>query len=255
MSFLTRPGERVHEGVVEYVFNGGRFKVHIPKENVVVAVSLIGVATPRTARPARANQPAEPAEDCADEAFKFVKRAVMNNNVTIDIEVRWCTRVRARVLAWGLPEALVSQPVCIGFLRGWRSSGAALARQSFWSLSLLDVCSFGVGLSINSCGLECAHTHSSACCCAAMMISQDADDRGVALATVFVKLDGKRTNLNLELVKRGYARVAKFSADKTRLRTQLYDAMDAARDNRIGMWKNFTPKPRGGGGGASHCNI
>ena len=159
MSFLTRPGESIHQGIVEYCFNGSHFKVHIPKENVIIPARLIGVSTPRTARPARKGQPAEPSEDCAEEALKFVKRSVLNRAVTIDIE--------------------------------------------------------------------------------------DTDERGSALATVFAAIDGQRKNLNLEVLKRGFGRVVRWSADKSRLRSQLYDASDAARDARIGLWETYTPRTAG----------
>lgn len=158
LSFLTRPGEQIHQGVVDYCFNASRFKVHIPKENVVVAVRLIGVATPRTGSPARNGQPAQASEEYADEAFKFVRRAVLNRTVTVDIE--------------------------------------------------------------------------------------DGDERGSALATIFVNIDGARKNLNLELLKRGYGRVVRWSADKSKLRGQLYDASDAARESKIGVWENYVPRSR-----------
>ena len=162
MAFLTRPGEKIHQGVVDFCFNGSRFKVHVPKENCIVTVNLIGVATPRTARGARNGNPAEPAEPFAEEALKFVRNAILNRTVTLDIE--------------------------------------------------------------------------------------DTDERGAALAVVFVNINGRRTNLNLELLKRGYARVVRWSADKSNMRGQFYDASDVARDSRIGIWENYTPKPRRGEG-------
>ena len=158
LSFLTRPGENIHQGVVEFCFNSSRFKVHIPKQNVIVAVNLIGVSTPRGPRAARNGQNAEPGEPYAEEVLKFVKRAVLNRNITLEIE--------------------------------------------------------------------------------------DADERGAALASVFATIDGNRTNLNLELLKRGYGRVVRWSADKSKLRDQLYDTSDIARDARIGVWENYVPKSR-----------
>lgn len=158
MAFLTRPGENVHNGIVNYCFNASRFKVHIPKENVIVAVSLIGVATPRTARAARNGQPAQPEEACAGEVLKFVKRVVMNRSIQLMIE--------------------------------------------------------------------------------------DSDERGVALADVMVNIDGRSRSLNLELLKRGYGRVVRWSAEKSKNRSSFYDASDIARDSRIGIWENYVPKVR-----------
>jgi len=75
LPFLERKG-RV-QGVVEYVFNAGHFKVYIPKEQCMIAFSLEGIRTPSPtdADPARAS--------LAKEVLQFVKDKLSQRNVEI----------------------------------------------------------------------------------------------------------------------------------------------------------------------------
>lgn len=48
------------------------------------------------------------------------------------------------------------------------------------------------------------------------------------------------------MLKRGYGKLVRWSADKSRTCNSLYDACDDARDARIGIWENWSPTPRPG---------
>lgn len=55
-SSLQRQGKV--KGIVEYVINGHRYKIHIPRESVLIAFSPSAIKCPQRAMPARNNNPA-----------------------------------------------------------------------------------------------------------------------------------------------------------------------------------------------------
>ena len=78
LPFLQRAGKS--RGVVEYVVNGHRAKIHIPKESAVVSFSLAGVRCPQGPR---GDAPGEP---FAAEATRRARRRCMQRDVEIEVD-------------------------------------------------------------------------------------------------------------------------------------------------------------------------
>lgn len=74
---LSRKGKM--RGVVEYVFNPGHLKVHIPKEQVIIPFSLESIRSPSSSDPDSAV-----AKACED-ALEFVKERVLQQEVEVII--------------------------------------------------------------------------------------------------------------------------------------------------------------------------
>jgi staphylococcal nuclease domain-containing protein 1 len=70
--------EKSHQGIVEYVFSSSRFKVRIPRHNVIVAVFLSGVQTPSAKE--------ETADSPAARALELAKSKLLQRNVRIEVE-------------------------------------------------------------------------------------------------------------------------------------------------------------------------
>ncbi|KAG5176046.1 hypothetical protein JKP88DRAFT_270898 [Tribonema minus] len=65
--------------LVEHVFSGSRFKVHVPKENVAFMLALSAVRCPQVGRDGR------PGEPCGDAARAFSRDALMQRNVEVEV--------------------------------------------------------------------------------------------------------------------------------------------------------------------------
>merc|ERR1711871_1195084 len=68
------------KAVVEYVVNGARFKLRIPKENCTINFALAGVRCPGRARD---GQPAEP---FAEEALSMSRLKFLQRDVEVEVE-------------------------------------------------------------------------------------------------------------------------------------------------------------------------
>ncbi|KAF9094118.1 hypothetical protein BGX23_002501 [Mortierella sp. AD031] len=79
LPFFQRGGRT--QAIVEYVANGSRFKLIIPKENCKMTFVLGGVRCPRAAR-----TPGEKAEPFGAEALDFISRRCQQREVEIEIE-------------------------------------------------------------------------------------------------------------------------------------------------------------------------
>eukprot|EP00922_Rhytidocystis_sp_ex-Travisia-forbesii_P071159 GHVS01106201.1.p1 GENE.GHVS01106201.1~~GHVS01106201.1.p1 ORF type:complete len:936 (-),score=126.12 GHVS01106201.1:359-3166(-) len=84
-SQLTRYG-RI-DGVVEYIFNGGRFKLRIQKENLAISFVIGAIRCPQTARAAApSGGPSRPGEPFAVEALQFAREQLMQRDVSVKIQ-------------------------------------------------------------------------------------------------------------------------------------------------------------------------
>ncbi|KAG0353570.1 hypothetical protein BG005_007157 [Podila minutissima] len=79
LPFFQRGGRT--QAIVEYVANGSRFKLIIPKENCKMTFVLGGVRCPRAAR-----TPAEKSEPFGAEALDFVSRRCQQREVEVEVE-------------------------------------------------------------------------------------------------------------------------------------------------------------------------
>ncbi|KAG0056933.1 hypothetical protein BGZ83_002873 [Gryganskiella cystojenkinii] len=79
LPFFQRGGRT--QAIVEYVANGSRFKLIIPKENCKMTFVLGGVRCPRSAR-----TPGEKSEPFGAEALDFISRRCQQREVEIEIE-------------------------------------------------------------------------------------------------------------------------------------------------------------------------
>ncbi|KAG0277464.1 hypothetical protein BGZ95_005896 [Linnemannia exigua] len=79
LPFFQRGGRT--QAIVEYVANGSRFKLIIPKENCKMTFVLGGVRCPRAA-----GRPGEKAEPFGAEALDFISRRCQQREVEIEIE-------------------------------------------------------------------------------------------------------------------------------------------------------------------------
>ncbi|CAG8535934.1 16494_t:CDS:10 [Racocetra fulgida] len=68
-------------GVVDFVNNGSRFKIYIPKESYKLTFVLSGIRCPRPGR-----SPADKSEPFAVEALEFATRKVLQRDVEIEVE-------------------------------------------------------------------------------------------------------------------------------------------------------------------------
>jgi len=69
------------DGVVEFVFNGGRFKVRVDRENIYIPFVLAGVRVPQTARADRKKA----ADPFGTEAMALARESVMHNDVMVEV--------------------------------------------------------------------------------------------------------------------------------------------------------------------------
>eukprot|EP00922_Rhytidocystis_sp_ex-Travisia-forbesii_P010570 GHVS01015479.1.p1 GENE.GHVS01015479.1~~GHVS01015479.1.p1 ORF type:complete len:881 (+),score=163.91 GHVS01015479.1:174-2816(+) len=81
---LTRYGRL--EAVVEHIFNGGRFKLRIPKDNLAVSFALGGIRCPQTARTAGSGGPVRAGEPFADEALRHARQQLLQKDVSVKIQ-------------------------------------------------------------------------------------------------------------------------------------------------------------------------
>jgi staphylococcal nuclease domain-containing protein 1 len=70
------------DGMVDFVFNAGRFKVRLDRENLFIPLVLAGIKVPQTARTVPRKVPAEP---FAEEAYAYVRDLVMQQEVTVEV--------------------------------------------------------------------------------------------------------------------------------------------------------------------------
>lgn len=70
-------------GIILYVIHGARFKVLVPKESCIIALSLAGVRCPATSR---RDQPGSVAEPFADEALALARHVLHQRDVEIEVE-------------------------------------------------------------------------------------------------------------------------------------------------------------------------
>ena len=78
LPFLQRAGKS--HGVVDYVVNGHRAKIYIPKESAVISFALAGVRCPQGPR---GDAPGEP---FAAEALRHARRRFMQRDVEIEVD-------------------------------------------------------------------------------------------------------------------------------------------------------------------------
>jgi len=69
------------DGVVEFVFNGGRFKVRVDRESIYIPFVLAGVRVPQTARLDRKKA----ADPFGTEAMALARESVMHNDVQVEV--------------------------------------------------------------------------------------------------------------------------------------------------------------------------
>ena len=84
VGFLQRA--RTVRGLVEHVIPGGRMRVVIPSENVQILFGLAGVRCPATARAGGGAAAARAGEPCGEEAFRWLREAVNQQEVELEVE-------------------------------------------------------------------------------------------------------------------------------------------------------------------------
>jgi staphylococcal nuclease domain-containing protein 1 len=72
------------DGVVDFVFNAGRFKVRIDRENLFIPLVLAGIKVPQTAR-LTGPGPKKAADPFADEAYAYAREVVLQQDVTVEV--------------------------------------------------------------------------------------------------------------------------------------------------------------------------
>eukprot|EP00281_Chroomonas_sp_CCMP1168_P008191 CAMPEP_0206267944 /NCGR_PEP_ID=MMETSP0047_2-20121206/31432_1 /ASSEMBLY_ACC=CAM_ASM_000192 /TAXON_ID=195065 /ORGANISM="Chroomonas mesostigmatica_cf, Strain CCMP1168" /LENGTH=890 /DNA_ID=CAMNT_0053696207 /DNA_START=148 /DNA_END=2823 /DNA_ORIENTATION=+ len=77
-TMLQRAGR--HQGIVQHVVNGARFKVLIPKQSCIVALALAGIRCPSTGR-----RDGEPGEPYGEEASMFSRDKCLQHDVELEI--------------------------------------------------------------------------------------------------------------------------------------------------------------------------
>jgi len=77
-TMLQRAGK--HQGVVQHVVNGARFKVLIPRQSCVVAFALSGIRCPTTGR-----RDGEPGEPYGEDAYLFTRDKCLQHDVELEI--------------------------------------------------------------------------------------------------------------------------------------------------------------------------
>jgi len=73
--------EKKADAVVEFVFSASRFKLLVPKENVLISFSLAGVRTPATR-----SVDGKPVDPLAEEILSYVRSRVQQHSVKIEVE-------------------------------------------------------------------------------------------------------------------------------------------------------------------------
>ena len=79
LAFLQR--DKQAAAVVEFVFSASRFKLLVPKENVIISFALAGIRTPAT----RAVD-GKPADPLAEEILQYVRSKITQHSVRIEVE-------------------------------------------------------------------------------------------------------------------------------------------------------------------------
>eukprot|EP00921_Rhytidocystis_pertsovi_P011207 GHVQ01018087.1.p1 GENE.GHVQ01018087.1~~GHVQ01018087.1.p1 ORF type:complete len:928 (+),score=129.47 GHVQ01018087.1:195-2978(+) len=75
------------DAVVEYIFNGGRFKLRLPSQNLAISFALGGIRCPQTARTGGPGQgPSRPGEPFSEEALRHARDTLMQRDVTVRIQ-------------------------------------------------------------------------------------------------------------------------------------------------------------------------
>lgn len=83
---LVRAGKL--KGIVEYCFNGSRFKMHIPSENCYIMFAPNALRCPQPSPPAGSARQVKPAEPFGDASKRHARLTVLQRNVEIN-----CTSV------------------------------------------------------------------------------------------------------------------------------------------------------------------
>eukprot|EP01134_Creolimax_fragrantissima_P005771 CFRG5771T1 len=68
------------EGVVDYVINASRFKLYVPKENIMVVFLLSGINVPRTGRKGEESEP------YSEEASAYIRDNALQHDVSFTVE-------------------------------------------------------------------------------------------------------------------------------------------------------------------------
>eukprot|EP00300_Choanocystis_sp_HF-7_P021756 c20851_g1_i1.p1 GENE.c20851_g1_i1~~c20851_g1_i1.p1 ORF type:complete len:901 (-),score=236.83 c20851_g1_i1:106-2808(-) len=82
-AFLNTFNQKTQTGVVDFIANGGRMKVFLPKHSCLIPFALASVRVPLCARRDGSGPASEP---FGDEAFSFTRNAVMQREVQLEIE-------------------------------------------------------------------------------------------------------------------------------------------------------------------------
>lgn len=77
-TMIQRAGR--HQGVVQHVVNGARFKILIPRQSCIVSFALSGMRCPQTGR-----RDGEPGEPYGEEAYLFSRDKCLQHDVEIEI--------------------------------------------------------------------------------------------------------------------------------------------------------------------------
>eukprot|EP00916_Digyalum_oweni_P000878 GHVL01001775.1.p1 GENE.GHVL01001775.1~~GHVL01001775.1.p1 ORF type:complete len:825 (+),score=170.20 GHVL01001775.1:54-2528(+) len=68
-------------GIVEFIFNGGRFKLRLPTESLIISFTLGGVRVPQNTRGGK-----EVSEAFAQESTNYARHIILNHEVSIIVE-------------------------------------------------------------------------------------------------------------------------------------------------------------------------
>jgi staphylococcal nuclease domain-containing protein 1 len=71
------------DGVIDFVFNAGRFKVRVDRENLYIPFVLAGIKVPQTAR-LTGPGPKKAADPFADEAYAFARELILQQDVQVE---------------------------------------------------------------------------------------------------------------------------------------------------------------------------
>jgi endonuclease YncB( thermonuclease family) len=81
LPFLLKSGAT--RAIVDYVANGARYKVLVPKENCIIALCLAGIKCPQAARVGAGGGGAEP---YGEDAARFARALCLQQDVTIEVD-------------------------------------------------------------------------------------------------------------------------------------------------------------------------
>ncbi|CEF59740.1 LD20211p [Strongyloides ratti] len=70
-----------HSGIIEFVTSGSRYRVFLPKENLVISMALSGITCPRAGRPGGSDN-----EPFGVEAINFAKKIALQHDVEVEID-------------------------------------------------------------------------------------------------------------------------------------------------------------------------